>query len=104
MEKTVIMTGGYPSRSRVQEYDLVGATDRDLPDLIKGRQDHACGHYVHNGKTVIIRVIVSTATKTFANLFHYIALKRLLCTSFAIVTCRHLIFSAERPIDMPNKL
>ena len=54
MENTVIMTGGYPSRSRVQEYDLVGATDRDLPDLIKGRQDHACGHYVHNGKTVII--------------------------------------------------
>ena len=48
----MIMTGGYPSRSRVQEYDLVGATDRDLPDLIKGRQDHACGHYVHNGRIV----------------------------------------------------
>ena len=69
MEKTVIMTGGYPSRSRVQEYDLVGATDRDLPDLIKGRQDHACGHYVHNGKTVIIlqKIGNSLLLKTFSS-------------------------------------
>ena len=69
MENTVIMTGGYPSRSRVQEYDLVGATDRDLPDLIKGRQDHACGHYVHNGKTVIIlqKIGNSQLLKTFSS-------------------------------------
>ena len=53
MEKTVIITGGYLARSRVQEYDLDGATESDLPDLIWGRHDHACGHYVHNGKTVI---------------------------------------------------
>ena len=65
----MIMTGGYPSRSRVQEYDLVGATDRDLPDLIKGRQDHACGHYVHNGKTVIIlqKIGNSLLLKTFSS-------------------------------------
>ena len=52
MEKTVIITGGRGSGSRVQEYDLSGATGLDLPDLNWGRHDHACGHYVHKQKTV----------------------------------------------------
>ena len=33
MEKTVIITGGRGSGSRVTEYDLDGATGLDLPDL-----------------------------------------------------------------------
>ena len=52
MEKTVIITGGRGSGSRVTEYDLDGATGLDLPDLNRGRYDHACGHYVHKQKTV----------------------------------------------------
>ena len=50
MTDSVILTGGL-SRSRVQEYNLQGSVAR-LPDLNIGRQSHACGHYVHQGKMV----------------------------------------------------
>ena len=51
MTDSVILTGGYHSPSRVQEYNLHGSVAR-LPDLNTGRRHHACGHYVHNGQMV----------------------------------------------------
>ena len=51
LEDTVIVTGGYPAITRVQEYNLQGSVAR-LPDLNTGRYDHACGHYTHNGQMV----------------------------------------------------
>ena len=51
MEDTTIVTGGYDSRRRVQEYNLQGSVAR-LPNLNTGRNDHACGHYIHNGQMV----------------------------------------------------
>ena len=59
---------------------------------------------LYTAPSFIYRVIVSSATKTFANILQYIALKWLLCNSFAIVTYRHLIFSVKQHINMPNKL
>ena len=53
MTDTVIITGGWSELSRVQEYNLHGSVAR-LPDLNTGREDHACGYYVHD------RQIVST--------------------------------------------
>ena len=51
LEDTVIVTGGYPAITRVQEYNLQGSVAR-LPDLNTGRRHHACGHYTHNGQMV----------------------------------------------------
>ena len=48
---SVIITGGQYSLNRVQEYNLSGALGR-LPDLKTGRQDHACGRFIHNGEVV----------------------------------------------------
>ena len=48
-------------------------------------------------------VIVSTATKTFADMSHYIALYWLLWTFNVIVTYRHLLFSVIQPSNMPKK-
>ena len=38
----------------VQEYNLQGSVASGLPNLNFGRQNHACGHYIHNGQTVFI--------------------------------------------------
>ena len=51
MTESVILTGGYISYSRVQEYNLRGSLRR-LPDLNTGRRRHDCGHYVHQGQMV----------------------------------------------------
>ena len=58
MEDTTIVTGGYDSRRRVQEYNLQGSVAR-LPNLNTGRNDHACGHYIHNGQMVSTIVTLS---------------------------------------------
>ena len=50
-----------------------------------------------NYKTICYRVIVSTATKIFADMSHYIALYWPLWTFNVIVTYRHLIFSVKQP-------
>ena len=57
--------------SRVQVYGTAGAGKR-LPDMNTPRMYHACGHYIKDDKVVnyIYRVIVSTDTKTFANILH----------------------------------
>ena len=70
MTDSVIITGGttvgynygWPSNysashSRVQEYNLQGSVAR-LPDLNTARQQHACGHYVHNGQIVSIYLVL----------------------------------------------
>ena len=57
LEDTVIVTGGYPAITRVQEYNLHGSVAR-LPDLNTRRYGQACGHYTHNGQ--MVRTIVVT--------------------------------------------
>ena len=51
LEESVIITGGEWSENRVQQYNLAGSMGR-LPDLNTEREDHACGHYLHNGEVV----------------------------------------------------
>ena len=63
MKDTVILTGGSRSLSRVQEYNLQGSVAR-LPDLNIGRDNHACGHYVHQGQ------IVSTELTIWQHMAH----------------------------------
>ena len=66
---TVILTGGegFPSLSRVQEYNLWGFIKR-LPDLITGRHEHSCGYYLHQGQIVSIGIteIMHTHNSTFS--------------------------------------
>ena len=49
---SVIITGGKYSRNIVQEYNLSSEALRRLPDLKTGRQDHACGRFIHNEEVV----------------------------------------------------
>ena len=51
LDDIVIITGGSGSESRVQVYNLSGSVSR-LQDLLTGRWNHACGHYVHQEKIV----------------------------------------------------
>ena len=51
MEESVIITGGWYSRNRVEQYNLAGSMGR-LPDLRTGRYWHACGHYLQDGEVV----------------------------------------------------
>ena len=46
-EDTLIINGGYHTWYNVTEYSGIGGevTSRQLPDLLTGRNDHACGHY-----------------------------------------------------------
>ena len=37
----------------MQEFNETGPVAR-LPDLIAGRWEHSCGHYIHNGDIVSI--------------------------------------------------
>ena len=62
MADSVIITGGRYSYSRVQEYNLQGSVAR-LPDLNTGRQDHACGHYVHQGQIVSAELRIGQRTQ-----------------------------------------
>ena len=48
MPDYVVVTGGaHDTRSKVTVYSEQGWV-QDLPSLIQGRAEHACGHYVHN--------------------------------------------------------
>ena len=63
LEDSVVVTGGYAPKNtprseaphkafrRVQRYNLAGSLGR-LTDLGSGRYDHACGHYVQDGRVV----------------------------------------------------
>ena len=51
LEDSVVMTGGYWEARRVTRYSLAGAQEA-LPDMGRGRWDHACGSYVHRGTLV----------------------------------------------------
>ena len=73
LEDSVVVTGGYAPKNtpkseaphkafrRVQRYNLAGSLGR-LPDLGHGRYDHACGHYVQDGRVVrmLYRIVDST--------------------------------------------
>ena len=51
LEASVINTGGLFSLNRVEEFNLQGSMGR-LPDLNKGRGEHACGYFEHSGQLV----------------------------------------------------
>ena len=50
-EKTVIITGGYETRTTVSVYTVEG-WQRDLPPLNTGRYGHACSSYWSDQKRV----------------------------------------------------
>ena len=52
MENSVIITGGYYSYTRVARYNHDGYLE-DLPGLITGRSDHACGHYIDTQNNIV---------------------------------------------------
>ena len=52
MENSVIITGGYYSYTRVASYSHDGYLE-DLPGLITGRSDHACGHFIDTQNNVV---------------------------------------------------
>ena len=56
----MILTGGYYSPKKVQQYNLAGSMER-LPNLNTGRSGHGCGSYLHSGE------VVSTNTIEFVN-------------------------------------
>ena len=48
----MILTGGYAPRNRVTEYNEAGF-ERDLPDLLQGRETHGCGYYTNGDGTKV---------------------------------------------------
>ena len=48
----MVITGGYYTRSTVSIYSVDGWVE-DLPDLLRGRYDHGCGHYVNNDDKMV---------------------------------------------------
>ena len=53
MEDHVILTGGYDyTKKTVSVYSTDGWLE-DLPDLLTGRYDHGCGHYVNNDDKLV---------------------------------------------------
>ena len=46
-----MVTGGLYSKQRVTQYSLTGEVT-ELPDLITGRDSHACSKFVSDGVTV----------------------------------------------------
>merc|ERR1712066_621754 len=50
---TVILTGGYPTNSKVQRYGHSGLIET-LPDLNYKRYAHACSSYIKDGKQVLL--------------------------------------------------
>ena len=55
MEDIVILTGGGGTRNTVSVYSTEGWVE-DLPDLLTGRYDHGCGHYVNNDDKMVTPV------------------------------------------------
>ena len=52
MEDSVIVTGGYYSYTRVARYSEDGY-EEDLPGLVTGRADHACGHFIDSKENIV---------------------------------------------------
>ena len=52
LEETVVITGGYNTTRRVSVYSFDGWVE-DLPDLLTGRSDHGCGHYINNDDKMV---------------------------------------------------
>ena len=53
LEVNVILTGGYDyTKKTVSVYSTDGWLE-DLPDLLTGRYDHGCGHYVNNDDKLV---------------------------------------------------
>ena len=55
LAESVLITGGYWEARRVTRYSLAGAQET-LPDMGRGRWDHACGSYVHRGTLVSLSI------------------------------------------------
>ena len=55
----MILTGGYESKKKVQQYNLAGSMGR-LPNLNIGRQWHACGQYIQDGEFVSTKFVILT--------------------------------------------
>ena len=57
LEEMVILTGGIGTQSSVFAYDNRGLLEEfDLPDLIEGRSNHGCGHYVNTDNIIVYLV------------------------------------------------
>ena len=52
LEDIVILTGGVSTENTVSVYSTDGWLE-DLPDLLTGRYDHGCGHYVNNDDKLV---------------------------------------------------
>ena len=56
-DEMVIVTGGQDSENAVFAYDNQGLLEEyDLPDLLEGRYNHGCGHYVNNENIIVYLV------------------------------------------------
>ena len=61
MEDSVIVTGGYYSYTRVARYSEDGY-EEDLPSLVTGRADHACGHFIDSKENMVRAQCTVTST------------------------------------------
>ena len=52
MEETVIITGGFKTRTQVTVYNTEGFVE-DWPSLNTGRYYHGCGHFVNTHNQVV---------------------------------------------------
>ena len=52
LEETVVITGGDYTMSTASIYSVDGWVE-DLPDLLTGRWDHGCGHYINNDDKMV---------------------------------------------------
>ena len=57
-DSTVVIIGGGNTWARVTEYSGIGreVTSRELPDLLTGRQAHACGQFM-DGETQVMTLV-----------------------------------------------
>ena len=71
---SVILTGGYHTRTTVSQYNEAGWV-RDLPDLLQGRYYHGCTSYDNNdGTQVDIDIILSRTFRIILLFFYFIYL------------------------------
>jgi len=54
-EDRVILTGGSDTRNKVSVFDKNGFVEQ-LPDLLTGRYDHACGFFINNDNNKVLLV------------------------------------------------
>merc|ERR1712227_688024 len=55
LEETVVITGGSNTMSTASMYSIGGWVE-DLPDLLTGRYNHGCGHYINNDNKMVYLV------------------------------------------------